>query len=84
MKMPGRVFKIKCSEKKPRETGGSFWTALAERSGDSAFVWATKAGGLIQSGVALRSAAAVQILIWCSLRQRHERKDPTAGTGIGI
>jgi hypothetical protein len=30
-----------------RETGGSFWTALAERSGDSAF-------GGNQSGVALR------------------------------
>jgi hypothetical protein len=42
-----RVFKIKCPEKKPRETGGSFWTALAERSGDSAF-------GGSQSGVALR------------------------------
>jgi hypothetical protein len=45
MKTPGRVFKIKCSEKKSRETGGSFWTALAERSGDSAFVWTTKAAG---------------------------------------
>jgi hypothetical protein len=44
MKNPGRVFKIKCPEKKPRETGGSFWTALAERSGDSAFVWTTRAG----------------------------------------
>jgi len=54
MKMPGRVFKIKCPEQKPRKTGGSFWTALAERSGDSAFVWTTRAGGLIQGGVALR------------------------------
>jgi hypothetical protein len=54
MKMPGRVFKIKCSEKKRCKTGGSFWTALAERSGDSAFVRTTSVAGLIQSGVALR------------------------------
>jgi hypothetical protein len=54
MTCPGRVFKIKCLEKQPPETGGSFWTALAERSGDSAFVRAANAAGLIQSGVALR------------------------------
>jgi hypothetical protein len=47
MKHLGRVFKIKCSEKQAHETGGSFWTALAERSGDSAFVWATHAAGVI-------------------------------------
>ena len=34
--------------------GDGFWTALAERSGDSAFAWTTKAASLIQSGVALR------------------------------
>jgi hypothetical protein len=54
MKNPRRNFKTKCSEKKPRKTGGSFWTALAERSGDSAFVRTTSVADLIQSGVALR------------------------------
>src|ERR1035437_7150920 len=51
---PRGVFKIKCPKKQPHETGGSFWTALAERSGDSAFRWTIRTAGRIQSGVALR------------------------------
>jgi len=54
MKNPGHVFKNNCAEKRLHENGGSFWTALAERSGDSAFLRATNTTGLIQSGVALR------------------------------